>query len=224
MGQITRRDNQIDKIRYVPKISNKEIKENHKRFSERIALYKEKGLDFIASRKFILKKAHPLKGNILEIGTGSGYTTLSLAKAGYKFTTIDKDREALKTTALNLAYENILHNVIFYAMDGKSLTFANSGVESIIVVNLFHHVNGVDKMLLEIDRVLCANGKAVFADFNKTGMEIVNAVHKQEGRMHEDSGIGKDRIRSYFYGLGYEIKDYEEKCHWILIAKKKIQR
>ena len=93
-----------------------------------------------------------------------------------------------------------------------------------VCVNLLHHINGVNKMFLEIDRVLCANGKAVLADFNKKGMEIVNTMHKQEGRVHESSGVTRDSIYSYFHGLGYEIKDYEDKCHWLLVAKKVIQK
>lgn len=209
---------------YIPQLTDREIKENHKHFSERIALYRKEGLDFARSREFILTKAHPLNGSILEIGTGTGYTTLSLAKAGYKFTSIDIDKEALKTASLNLAYENVLSNVKFYVMDGGRLDFTNSSFNNIICVNLFHHIDKIDKMLSEIDRVLSTNGKAAVADFNKTGMEIVNGVHKEEGRMHEDSGISKNYVYSYFYGLGYEIKDYEDRCHWILIAKKKIQQ
>lgn len=210
-------------MKFIPDISTKEIKTNHKNFIERISLYKKRGLDFARSREFILKKARPLCGNILEIGTGIGYTALALAKANYKFISVDNDKEALKVTALNLAYENVLHNVIFYTMDGRSLIFDDGSFNNIIVVNLFHHINDVDKMFSEINRVLCPNGRAVLADFNKSGMEIVNCVHKEEGRIHEDSGVNKDYVYSYFNGLGYEIKEYDEKCHWLLIVKKLLQ-
>ena len=186
-------------------ISAKEIKANHKNFEDRISVYKNRGIDFTGSREFMLKKAKPLRGSILEIGTGTGYTTLALAKVGYKFISVDNDKEALKITALNLAYENVLGNVTFYIMDGKSLFFKNESFSSIVVVNLFHHVNNIDEMFFEINRVLCPDGKAILADFNKRGMGIVNDVHKEEGRIHEDSGVGKE---------------YHEKCHWLLIVKK----
>lgn len=210
-------------MQYIPKLSAQEIEENHKRFKGRVSLYK-RGLDFAESRKFILKKAKPLRGSILEIGAGTGYTTLALAKAGYKFISIDKDREALKTSALNLAYEKVFSNVKFYVMDGKSLTFENGSFNNIVVVNLFHHIDSVNKMLAEIDRVLCADGKIVLADFNKTGMEIVEAVHKREGRAHENSGVTKDSIYSYFHALGYDIRSYQDRCHWTLVCKKLIQK
>lgn len=212
--------NQRLSMQYIPKISDREIKENHQHFSERLLLYKNKGLDFLSSREFLLEKAQGLEGNILEIGTGTGYMTLSLAKLGYKFSSIDKDKESLKIAALNLAYENLLSKVKFYVMDGKSLAFADNSFANVVAVNLFHHIKGVDKMLAEIDRVLSTNGKLILADFNKRGMAIVNVVHREEANIHEDSGVTKDYVYSYFHRLGYAIKSYEERCHWALIAKK----
>ena len=207
-------------MQYIPKLTRTEIKENHRHFSQRVSLYKRKGLDFLKSRKFILEKAGTLEGTILEIGSGTGYTTLSLAKAGYRFISIDKDRESLKIAALNLAYENLLSKVKFYIMDGKSLAFANGSFKNVVIVNLFHHINGVDEILSEADRVLCAGGRLILADFNKRGMKIVSAVHRRGGRIHEDSGIGESHIYSYLNSLGYEISRLEEKHHWVLIAKK----
>ncbi|MBL7084662.1 MAG: methyltransferase domain-containing protein [Candidatus Omnitrophica bacterium] len=204
-----------------PKLNRKEIEQNHQHFSERVSLYKKRGLDFLKSREFILEKAENLKGNILEIGSGTGYTTLSLAKAGYEFASIDKDKEAFKTSALNLAYENLLSQVKFYIMDGKSLAFANNSFRNVVIVNLFHHINGVNKILSEADRVLRTAGKLILADFNRSGMEIVNSVHKAEGRIHENSGVTKDYVYSYFHKLGYEIESYDEECHWVLVGEKR---
>ena len=211
-------------MKYTPKLTKKEIEENHRHFKERINLYKELGLDFANNRKFILEKAQPLQGNILEIGSGNGYTTLALAKAGYKFTSIDNDKESLKRTALNVAYEKLLSNVEFYVMDGKRLSFDSASFHNVIIVNLFHHIDKVDDILSEVDRVLCVNGKVIMADFNKRGMRIIDSVHKKEGRVHEDSGVSKDYVYSYLKGLGYEIRPYKDRYHWVLIAEKKIQQ
>ncbi len=211
-------------MRYIPKLSAGEIEENHKHFEKRLFLYKEKGLDFFESRKFILEKAKPLESSILELGTGTGYTTLALAKAGHKIISIDKDKETLKTAALNLAYANVLSNAKFYVMDAKHLTFKNNSFNSVIAVNLFHHIDNANKMFAEIDRILYANGKIVLADFNKRGMETVDAVHKQESRVHEDKFITRADVSSYFCGLGYNIKSFETRCLWVLIGTKTIQK
>jgi len=68
---------------------DKEVLENHKRYLERKALYSSLGYNVDRERTFILEKARPLYGNILEAGTGKGHFALELARAGYKFTTFD---------------------------------------------------------------------------------------------------------------------------------------
>lgn len=211
-------------MKYMPRFTHKEIVENHKYFKERVKLYKKLGLDFAKTGDFILKKAQPLNNNILEIGSGNGYMALALAKGSYKFISIDNDRGSLKKAALNLAYERLLSSVEFHTMDARSLSFEDESFHTIVIVNFFHHIKDVDDILFEIDRVLCASGKFVIADFNKRGMKIIDGVHRNEGRAHENSGISNDCISSYFKSLGYKIEDYKEKHHWILVGEKKIQQ
>ena len=211
-------------MRYIPKVSHESVEENHRHFMERVSIFKKRGFDFSRSLRFVLKKAEPLHGSILEIGTGTGHTMLAMAKAGYKFTSIDKDKDTLKIAALNLAYAKLLPLVEFHAMDGKKLKFKNSSFNNIIAVSVFHHISSVEKMLIEIDRVLSKNGKIVFADFNSKGMAIVNSVHKHEGRVHECTDASKEKIFSYFHGLGYDMDRYNSKSHWVIIGKKIIRK
>lgn len=205
---------------YVPQLTDKEIQENQKRFSERANVYNKLGMDFLLLRRLFLEKAGLLEGNILEIGTGNGHTAIALREAGYKFKTIDINKESLKITALNLAYRGLLSGVEFYVMDGKQLAFEDASFQAVVVINLFHHVDEVDEMLSEIDRVLCARGKLIMADFNKEGLKIIDSVHKNEGRVHENSGVSKKYVYSYFNGLGYNITEFNDKYHWALIAEK----
>ena len=117
-----------NRTKYTPKLTDEEAKERHKHFLERISLYKKLSLDFIESRSSIFEKVGPLKGKILEIGTGSGYTTLSLAKLGYKFISIDIDKEALKKASANLIQEGLISNVEFYLMDARKLLFEDMSI------------------------------------------------------------------------------------------------
>ncbi len=206
--------------KYIPKLTRKEIEENHLRFFERKELYKGKGIDYLRSRNFILEKASPMNGDILELGSGTGHTTIALAKAGYKFISIDRDVGSLRTAALNVAYEDLLSHVEFHQMDGTKLDFDEESFDNVIAVNLFHHIENIDGVLAEIDRVLRPLGKVILADFNQRGMEIVNGVHKDEGHAHEDSGIGREDIGRYFSKLGYYIKNYDDDYHWLLVAEK----
>ena len=81
-----------------------EVLENHKRYLERKALYKSFGCDVDKERKFILDAARLISGSILEVGTGKGHFTLVLARAGFKFTTIDISEQEQKFARLNLKY------------------------------------------------------------------------------------------------------------------------
>jgi len=207
-------------MEYIPKLTNEEIEEVHKHFEERLAIYRNKGLDFEKYRKFILDKVSPLDGNILELGTGTGYTTLLLAKEGYKFISVDTDEEALKTTAARLTYDEALANVKFYIMDATLLEFADASFNNVIAVNLLHHVTKIEKLLSEADRVLCTKGKMVISDFNEKGREIIDAVHKEEGRSHDHPILDEGQIRSFFEKKGYKIEEFENAGHWILIGKK----
>ena len=208
-------------MEYIPKLTDEKIEEVHKHFEERLAVYKNRGLDFDKYRKFLLDRASSLEGNILELGTGTGYTTVTLARAGYKFTTIDTDEEALRTTAARLAYDKVLPNVKFYVMDATRLEFGNGSFKSIIAINLLHHVSEVEKLLSEADRVLCAKGKIVISDFNEEGQKIIDAVHKKEGRSHDHPVADKGRIRSFFNEKGYKTEGFESTGHWVLIAEKR---
>ena len=60
---------------------------NHQRYLKRKAVYSSFGYDVDKERAFIVAKARPFYGNILEAGTGKGHFALALAKAGYSFIT-----------------------------------------------------------------------------------------------------------------------------------------
>jgi len=208
-------------MKYMSKLTDKRIQDNHKLFDERRILYKEKGLDFLKSREFILEKARPLKGNILDIGSGKGIMALSLAKAGYSFTSVDNNEEMLRITALNLAYENLFSKAELYVMDAYALEFDENSFNNVFIVEALHHMDDIEGIFFEVDRVLSKEGKLVLADFNRKGMEIVDLVHGHEGRKHESSFIGRDVVESWLDRKRYKIKRYEDKCHWILIAEKR---
>jgi len=208
-------------MKYMPELTDKQIQDNHKLFDERRNLYKAKGLDFLKSREFILEKAGPLQGNILDVGSGKGIMALSLAKVGHSFTSIDKDEEMLKITALNLAYEDLLSKAELYVMDVYSLEFGENSFNNVFIVEALHHMDDVEGVFSEVDRVLSPEGELVLADFNKEGMEIVDLVHGHEGRKHKTTLIGMGEAEGRLKLNGYNVKRYEDKCHWILIADKK---
>lgn len=207
-------------MEYIPEIIEKEAEGAYRHFEERLSLFRKKGLDFEAYRTFIIGKLSPIIGNILEIGTGTGYTALLLAKAGYKFTSIDTDKEAINTTARRLSYDKVLEKAKFYIMDAENLKFENAEFDNVIAINVLHHVSGIDKLLVEADRVLSTAGKVLISDFNEEGRKIIDAVHNEEGRSHDHPIADYKTIRSFFDRKGYKVEEFEGMGHWTMIGEK----
>ncbi|MDD4013496.1 MAG: methyltransferase domain-containing protein [Candidatus Omnitrophica bacterium] len=203
--------------------TDKEIKANRRVFEERTGLYRKKGLDLLKAREIILKRSGKLKGKILEIGTGRGVTALALARAGHRITSVDNDRGMLKVAALNLCHEKLLSKASFRVMDAYSLEFKDRSFDNVFVVEALHHLYDAERFFGEVDRVLSDRGKLILADFNTKGKAIIGHVHLSEGRKHKISPLGKREAKSWLIGHGYEIKIYDEDCHWVIIAEKTLK-
>ncbi|MBU0570557.1 MAG: class I SAM-dependent methyltransferase [Candidatus Omnitrophica bacterium] len=209
-------------MRYVQKFTSAEINNNHEIFKERLEVYKDAGLDFLASRKYIFDKVSLPKSKVLDIGTGRGLTCLFLGEAGHNVVTLDIDDEMLKIAALNLDYKNLLSKVQLYKMDTYSIDFEEQSFGAVFMVEALHHIEDLNKAFEEIDRVLIANGKIVLSDFNRKGMSVVNKVHRKEGHEHASSSSGRVGAKKWLIEHGYEVKEYEDGCHWVLVAKKEV--
>ncbi|MFC1480232.1 class I SAM-dependent methyltransferase [Candidatus Omnitrophota bacterium] len=205
----------------MPDLIDIEINDNHKCFKEKASIYKKSGLDFIESRKFILNKAGPLHGNILEIGSGKGNTAISLARAGYGLISVDNDEEMVRIAALNLAYEKLLPKVELYVMDAYSLEFKENSFNNIFIIEALHHMDDIDRIFSEVERVLSKEGKLILADFNNKGRKIIEDVHASEGRKHESSSISRNEAQKWLLDKGYNCKEYDDICHWVIIANKR---
>lgn len=181
---------------------DKEILENHKRYLERKALYKSFGCDIDAERAFILERAKPISGAILEAGTGKGHFALALAKAGYRFTTFDISEEEQKFARLNIKYFGFDHLVDFRIENGERLNFKDRSFDTIFSVNTLHHLVNPYKVLDELIRLLTYNGKLILSDFNAKGLALMDAIHASQGGKHEAGAIAISDAEHYL-----KIKD-----------------
>ena len=125
-------------------ISENELVENHKRFLERIELYRQHGYDFDLERSFVIEKALPISGNILEACTGKGYFSLALAQAGFHFTTFDISGSEQHYARLNLAYYGLMHHIRFDLADMEHLSYPDASYDAIFAVNLVHHLDSLE--------------------------------------------------------------------------------
>jgi len=195
-----------------------ELLANHKRYLERKALYSSLGYDIDKERAFILDKAQPLYGDILEAGTGKGHFALELAKAGYCFTTFDISESEQAFAKLNLKYFGLETKAVFYIENGENLSFKDKSFDIIFVVNILHHLINPYKVIDEFIRVLSFEGKIIISDFTKEGLEIVDKIHALEGKIHEVSKTTLSDIESYLVNKGFRTKQHKSKFQEVLIA------
>lgn len=207
-------------MRYVQKFTSAEINNNHEIFKERLRVYKDVGLDFLANREYIFDKARLDKSRVLDIGTGRGLTSFYLAEAGHRVTTVDIEDEMLKVATLNLAHKGLLAEVQLFKMNAYSMDFEDESFGAVFMVEALHHMEDLNKVLEEVDRVLISNGKFVLGDFNKKGMSIVDKIHKKEGNEHINLSTGPDAADKWLKEHGYEVERYDDVCHWVIVAVK----
>jgi 27-O-demethylrifamycin SV methyltransferase len=195
-----------------------ELLANHKRYLERKALYSSLGYDIDKERAFILEKAQPLYGDILEAGTGKGHFALELAKAGYSFTTFDISETEQVFAKLNLRYFGLDKQVDFRIENGETLSFKDKSFDVVFSVNTLHHLTNPHKVIDELLRVLSFEGKLVLSDFTKEGLALMDKIHASEGNKHEVGKTTLADIEEYLIGKGFRITRSSSKFQEVLIA------
>ncbi|KQC09227.1 MAG: hypothetical protein APR62_02900 [Smithella sp. SDB] len=196
----------------------KEIIENHEKYLERIALYRKFDYDIDQERNFIIDNARPFSGNILEAGTGKGYFTLALARAGFNFFSFDISAAEQRYALLNLMYYGLQHQVTFVVANIESIPCDDSFFDTIFAVNMIHHLSSVRRVCDEFIRILSRTGKIVLSDFNEEGLEILNKIHAIEGRQHEVNSGTLYEAKTILTEHGFKLKEYHSKRQNLIVA------
>ncbi|MFC1667715.1 class I SAM-dependent methyltransferase [Candidatus Omnitrophota bacterium] len=192
--------------------------ENHKRYLERIKFYKKFGYDVEEERRFILEKAYPLYGEILEVGTGKGYFTIELAKEGYNLTSIDISDEEQEFARLNIQYFGFEKLVDFRIENAEKLSFPDASFDLIFSINTIHHLTNPIKVIDELIRIVTLEGKIIISDFTKKGLKIIDQIHESEGRQHEAGQAVLADVSSYLESKKFNIQKHTSGSQDILIA------
>lgn len=180
---------------------------------------KEFGYDVEQERNFIFEKSKPIWGDILEVGTGKGYFTLELAKAGYSFTSVDISAEEQEFARLNLKYLGLEKQVNFKIDNAENLSFKNKSFDIVFAINVIHHFQNPFKATDEFVRIIKPNGKIILSDFNEEGLKMIDKIHASEGRKHEAGKVALDAISGYLKGKGFNVQEYKSKLEDIIVAE-----
>jgi 2-polyprenyl-3-methyl-5-hydroxy-6-metoxy-1,4-benzoquinol methylase len=197
-----------------------ELLENHKRYLERNALYRSFGYDVDKERAFILEKAQPLYGAILEAGTGKGHFALALAKAGHSFVSFDISPEEQRFAKLNLAYFSFEKSADFRIENGERTSFSDGSFDTVFSVNVLHHLYNPTLVLDELIRLISPEGKLILADFTEEGFKTMDKIHGLEGKSHEAGKMTLSEARAYLVKKGFSVRTAESVYQRVLVASR----
>lgn len=199
-----------------------DVLNNHKEYLERKALFSRFGYDVDKERAFILEKAQPLYGDILEAGTGKGHFALELAKAGYSFTTFDMSEAEQAVAKMNLRYFGLDKQANFCVENGESLRFEDQSFDIVISVNTLHHLVDPYKVIDELLRVLSFEGKLVLSDFTEEGFALMDKIHASEGNQHQKGKTTLSDVGCYLIKKSFKIETANSRFQEVLAAYRQL--
>lgn len=113
-----------------------------------------------------------VSGDVLEVGTGSGYGAAIVSPAARTFVTVDKHDAGLDFSSLG--------NVSFRQMRVPPLRFADESFDYVISFQVIEHIRRDREMIREIHRVLRPAGRLVITTPNKKMSLTRNPWHVRE--------------------------------------------
>lgn len=189
-------------------------KENKKQM-----LLKKLGYDIPRSRSFILAKSRLAKGSLLEVGTGKGHFTVTLAEKGFLLTSIDLDPVPQKLARKYLRQKRLQKKARILVMDAERLKFPDGSFDSVVSVNFMHHAKKPYQCLAEMIRVV--KNKVIIADVNKKGEKILERIHNRDGYAHPRCLAAFSAMRDFLNKRGFVTKTYKGFCQTIIVAERR---
>ncbi len=198
------------------------IKENHRKYQQRLQDFLAMGYDVEGSRKRLVERLAgvPVDGKILEVGTGKGHLAVAIAKSGRNLTTVDLSPQEQHIARLNAIYFGVDERISMQLQDARKLAFPDETFDAVISVAALHHIQETEMVLHEMFRVAKKGGLVLLADYNEKGLEIVDRMHQKDGKRHGVLGWEFPKIRKWAEDKFTTVRIGQEDCLWVIEAIK----
>ena len=182
------------------------------------------GYDVEASVRFVQEQALPLRGRVLDIGTGKGRFVVALARHLSKVTTVDISAGEQRMARLEATYAGLAQRIDFLLADAGALPWSAGSFGAVVSMNAFHHLDDPERVFGEMLRVLKPGGKLVLADFSPDGFRIMDLIHAAEGRRHAHPPSKFSHWLARLRQRGFAVNRFLG-CHQeILVARRPLRR
>ena len=196
-----------------------EVEANHAQIEQRNAVHRRFGFNAEASVRFVLGKALPLRGRVLDVGTGKGRFVIPLARHVADVTTVDVSTEEQRQARLEAIYAGVADHIRFVIQDARFLPWPAGGFDAVVSWNVFHHLDHPDRVLAEMIRMVKPGGKLVLADFSPSGFWLMDAIHAAEGRRHPHPPSRFPGWRSRLRAAGFRVRGFTGHYEDVLIGQ-----
>ncbi len=194
------------------------IPETRRQMRQREALFRRFGYNSTASLRFILAKALPLPGRVLEIGTGKGRFLAAMAKHADHITSLDVDAQQQRAAKLRVRHTRAGHRIRFIIHDAGHLLWADASFDTVASVNTSHHLERPMQVFKEMLRMLKPGGKLVLCDFSPRGFQIFDRIHRFEGGTHPRLKTGLAGFSRLVRRPGWKTRRFKGCNQEILVA------
>lgn len=136
------------------------------------------GYNLVEEYAYVVREAslHP-GGEILELATGTGRMTAVLTRLGFRVRSGDITNEK-KEQVWQRVLPEFAANVELMLLDMRQLPFKSGSVQTITCMNTLHELATPGACLKEILRVHDRSGVLILGDFNDTGFETMQRLHR----------------------------------------------
>ncbi len=172
--------------------------------SDNMKILKEQyGFDTIAAREQAIDFSKISGKKILDIGTGSGWMAIVLAKRGYEVVSIDIDEGALQRAIETARAEDVADNIIFKKDDATRIAFPADCFDAAFSFDSMHHMPDCQQAITEMFRVCKPSGWIVISDLNTKGLNAIRQLLAAQGDQHDENPCRLDT-------LGQMVKEFDQ--------------
>jgi SAM-dependent methyltransferase len=174
-------------------------------FEARSKRYVEQGLDSRAAADFVAGVLNPAEGPVLDVGTGKGTLARALAVRGVLVVTVDPDAVEQELAAALSREAGLAGRIHVVTGDAASLPYGDGHFAAAASMLVLHHLPDARPILSEMVRTLRPGGRIVLADFSREGFDLAARIHREEGRVHTESGVTIDDAAMVLAEYGFSV-------------------